>query len=77
MNLTFQFDIMEVWSVSFELITGEEPDFSLSCGSSHYTGRWELHLNLMDLNSLLVGIYGLLIMHLTLLRVEMQSRENV
>ena len=57
---------MEVWSVSFELITGEEPYFSLSCGSPHNTGRWELHLKLMDLNLPLVGIYGLLIMHLTL-----------
>lgn len=57
---------MEVWSVSFEVMTGEEPYFSLSYGSPHYAGSWELHLNLMDLNLPLVGIYGLLTMHLTL-----------
>lgn len=62
MDQTFQSDILELWSIYFKLVMSKESDFSLTHSFLHNRGRWELHLNLIDINPSLVSTYGLPIM---------------
>lgn len=65
MDQTFQFVITELWSISFKLVIAKNLIFPCTVASL-IIGEMGTEFNLIDINPSLVGIYGLPIMHLTL-----------